>query len=136
MAKKFKSLSPKFRVAIANEVKLMMAAHRDALWTRWTQCSHPQAVDPTKVQSVCNEGYYGEAFGIVRGMVALRYGYFGSDNLDAVEEDRSEVPEHNLKWWFSRIVREYLDEEGFFEKTCSAEKCTELLEQYRNLVRK
>lgn len=134
--KKFKKLSAKNQTAISNEVKLMFAAHRDCLWTRWQECSHSQAVDPAKCQSVCNEGYYGEAFGVIRGLVALDYGYFGSDTQDAVQECRSEIPNHNLKWWFNRLCREYLDEEGFFDQSCTAEKCKELLDKYRRLVRK
>lgn len=134
--KRFKRLTPKNRDGIINEIKLMLAAHRENLWNRWETCAHPQAVDPTAVSIVCNEGFYGEAFGVLRSLVVLGYGYFGSDNLDAVQEGRSDVPEHNLKWFFSRIQKEYLEEEGFYDKTASAEKCVALLETYRRVVRK
>lgn len=134
--KTFKKLSPKNKEAVTNEIKLMLAAHRDTLWTRWTECSHPQAVDPNKWQIVANEGFYGEAFGIARALVALGYGYFGSDNLSAVEEDRSDIPEHNIKWFFHQIQKEYLDEEGFFDQSCNPGICAELLDKYRKLVRK
>lgn len=136
MSKKFKPLTDKIKFAVINQVKLMLAAHRDALWNRWETCSHPQAVDPTKISVVVNEGWYGEAFGIMRGLFALGYGFFGPDTQDAVELSRSEVPEHNLKWWFGKLKNEYLDEEGFYDKTCSKEKCNQLLEKYRLLVRK
>lgn len=134
--KKFKTLPTKKRSAIVFEVKLMLAAHRDCLWTQWNGFSHPKAVDPTKFQIVCNDGYYGEAFGVMRALVVLGYGYFGSDNLDATREGRSDVPEHNIKWWFDTIQKEYLQEEGYYDGTCSAEKCQELLQKYRQLVRK
>jgi hypothetical protein len=134
--KTFKVIPAKYKAALANEIKLMLAAHRDCLWTQWTECSHSKAVDPTVWQFICNEGYYGEAFGIARALVALGYGYFGSDTMNAVQENRSDHPEHNIKWWFQQIQREYLDEEGFFDKSCSAERCSELLEKYRRLVRK
>lgn len=134
--KTFKRLTKKTRAAVVNEVKMMFAAHRDCLWSRFTECSHPQAVDPTVWRCVANEGYYGEAFGIMRGLLALGYGYFGPDGTDAVEEGRSNIPEHNLKWWFNELSKEVLDEEGYFDKTCSAEKCHALLNKYRLLVRK
>jgi len=53
-----------------------------------------------------------------------------------VEDGRSDMPEHNLKWWFNKLLEEFLDEEGFFDKTCSFNKCKELLDKYRKLVRK
>lgn len=134
--KTFKRLSKRHREKISNEVKLMLFAHRDCLWNRYQECSHPQAVDPAVWRCVASEGYYGEAFGIVRGLVALGYGYFGPDTADAVEDGRSNLPEHNLKWWFNQLLKEVLDEEGFFDKTCSPEKCHEMLDKYRQLVRK
>jgi hypothetical protein len=134
--KKFKRIPDKYKNAIRNEVKLMVAAHRDSLWNRWETCATPQAVDPTKFTVACNEGYYGEAFGVIRALVVLGYGYFGPDNLDAVKDNRSDIPEHNLKWFFQQIVQEYLDEEGFYDKSCSAEKCHQLLDKYRNKTQK
>jgi len=138
--RKFKKLNPKQRLAVANEVKMMIAAHRDMLWIRWGS-SWPkvpanQKTDPTIYQCDARCGYYGEAFGIMRGLIAVGYGYFGSDNLDAFEEGRSSIPEHNLKWWFSQLQKEYLVEEGYYDKTCSAIKCTQLLARYRELVRR
>jgi len=134
--KTFKKLSAKLKMKYILEVKLMLAAHRDGLWNRWETCSSAQAVDPTKWQVVAMDSCYGEAFGIMRGALIEGRGYFGSDTADAVEEGRSNVPEHNLKWWFRKIQNEYLDEEGFFNGTCSQEKCLELLQKYRLLVRK
>ena len=76
----------------------------------------------------------GEAFGIMRGLREVGYGYFGTTDKSAVEEDKSYTPEHNLRWWFHTLQREYLVEEGFFNYTCSAKKCSELLDKYRSLV--
>ena len=132
---RFKRLPPGRKIAVELQVKLMLAAHRDCLWSRWVSCSDSKTYDPTQVQSVCNEGYYGEAFGVMRGLMALGYGYFGSDTNDAIEEDKGMYPEQNLKWWFRQISHEYLAEEGFFNHTCTVEKCEALLEKYRKLVR-
>ena len=136
--KRFKKLNPAQKEAIANEVKLMIAAHRDMLWTRW-EMKWPdppeKAIDPRKYQLCANDGYYGEAFGIMRGLCALGYGYFGSDNLDAIQDNRSDFPHHNLKWWFNQLMKEYLLEEGWYDKTCTQERCIRLLNRYRELVR-
>ena len=134
--KTFKKLTKKNKERISNEVRMMLCAHRDCLWTRFESCSHPQAVDPAVWRCVANEGYYGEAFGVMRGLVALGYGYFGPDGTDAVKDGRSNVPEHNLKWWFNELLKQTLDEEGYFDKTCSPEKCKAMLDKYRLLVRK
>ena len=115
------------------EVKLMLAAHRNVLWNR--HLGDDGRVNPAEFQMVVNEGYYGEAFGVMRGLNALGYGYFGSDNMDAFEEGRSNSPHDNLKWWFQQIVTQYLSEEGFHDKTCSIMKTTALLQRYRKEVR-
>ena len=132
---RFKRLPPGRKIAVELQVKLMLAAHRDCLWSRWTSYADGKATDPTQYQSVCNEGYYGEAFGVMRGLQVMGYGYFGSDTMDAIEEDKGIYPEQNLKWWFRQISHEYLAEEGFFNHTCTAEKCEALLEKYRRLVK-
>ena len=134
--KSYKKIPKKKWATVINEVKLMIAAHRDCLWTRWETCASPSAVDPTKVSIMANEGFYGEAFGIMRGLRALDYGYFGSSNLSAVQEDKSPISEHNLIWWFERIVKDYLEEEGFKDQTCSPQRCQLLLEKYRKLTAK
>lgn len=133
--KKFKSIPDKTRFRVICEVKMMLASHRDCLWSRWETAASPQTFDPSKVSIVTNDGYYGEAFGIMRGLAAMGAGFMGPDTMDAVELSRSDTPEHNLKWWFRKIQNEYLDEEGFFDKTCSPQKCHTLLEKYRRLVR-
>ena len=106
--KKFKTLSPEDKAKIEVEIKFMLHAHRDTLRNL------PEKYGDSKKKSFnCNEGFYGEAFGIMRGLEVLGYGYFGSNNLDAIKEGSSECPSHNLKWWFDEIQNEVLEEEGF-----------------------
>jgi len=137
--KRFKKLNPKQKERVANEVKMMVAAHRDCLWSKWDakwpDDPNNKAVDPTKYLCNINDVYYGEAFGIMRGLISLGYGYFGSDNMDAVQENRSSIPEHNLKWWFQKLLKEYLVEEGWYDKLCTRTRCRRLLEKYQQLVR-
>jgi hypothetical protein len=137
--KKFKKLSGKQKERVVTEVKLMLTAHRDCLWNKWNACKEEerqsrQLSDPTRVSMECADGYYGEAFGVMRGLLVLGYGYFGPSNLDAVQDGRSITPEHNLKWWFENLVQEVLHEEGF--PPGAAEVCLKRLEEYRQLVRK
>ena len=132
--KKFKRLTPKMKDSVESEVKLMLAAHRGYLWGR--HLGGDEKINPTKIEVAVNEGYYGEAFGVMRGANALGFGYFGSDNLDAVEEGRSNFPHDNLKWWFKQILRRYLGEEGYYNQTCSSERTNMLLKRYRDEVRK
>ena len=132
--KKFKRLTPKQKDSVESEVKLMLAAHRDFLWGR--HLGGDKKINPTEVEVAVNEGYYGEAFGVMRGVNAMGFGYFGSDNLDAFEEERSNSPHDNLKWWFRQIVNQYLVEEGYYDQTCSPERANTLLKRYRDEVRK
>jgi hypothetical protein len=131
---KYKELSSRHKTAIINQIKLMLAAHRNYVWNRWSNYDDANPIDPVIHSVICNEGYYGEAFGIMRGLREVGYGYFGTTDKSAVEEDKSYTPEHNLRWWFHTLQREYLVEEGFFNYTCSAKKCSELLDKYRSLV--
>ena len=65
----------------------------------------------------CNNAYYGEAFGIMRGLAIQRYGYFGPNNLDAFKDFGYGKPanvthsKQNLKWWFSELCEEILEVE-------------------------
>lgn len=133
--KRFKKLTPDQMLAVANEIKMMVSSHRDRLWTWYTECAFPQAVDPQSVQLIVNDGHYGEAFGVIRGLAALGYGYLGPVNLNAVDQERSEIPEHNLRWWFDKLVGECLMEEGFYDKSCTPAKARAMLEKYERLVR-
>lgn len=130
MRKKLKILSLDLKEQVENEVKLMLAAHRSSMWTQWETS---KKIDPLSWRIVVNDGLYGEAFGVMRGLKALGYGYFGSDLSDAVEEGYSKTPEHNLAWWFHQIEDSYLLEEGFFDKNSSPEKSNYLLRKYQKL---
>ena len=73
------------RSAIADEVKMMLHAHRD--------CLRNLGVDTKTIRFDCRDGYYGEAFGVMRALSVLGYGRFGAVNLP---EEYS-----NLRWWFA-----------------------------------
>lgn len=129
----FKKLSDEQVAAIEAEVKMMLHSHRDTLRNQWNLSQQVgrngiarEAYDPTKVPFNCNEGFYGEAFGIMRGLVTLGYGYFGSDNLDAVKEGRSDNPRHNCKWWFAELKDQVCKEENFG----GSNECDYCLEHY------
>jgi hypothetical protein len=90
----FKKLSDKQRKAVEMEVKLMLHAHRDALRNRWR--FDLSEIDPKQTCWDIQDGYYGEAFGIMRGLAALGYGH--SDDLRA---------------WFNMLLSEVAAEENF-----------------------
>lgn len=100
-------------IDVAREVKHLLHASRDALRNRYMsflrdagtslQVSVP---DPRITRFSCVEGYYGEAFGVLRGLALLGYGAInGATNLP--EERR------NFGWWLKRLEDEVLAEEGF-----------------------
>ena len=49
----------------------------------------------------CNDPYYAEAFGIFRGLCALKYTYFGANNTPTEKQ--------NAKWWFSECKNKALE---------------------------
>lgn len=116
--KRFRPMSEKLRNAVADECKMLLHAHRDTL--------RNQGVDTTKLTWKISEGYYCEAFGIMRGLAILNFGYFGPDNLDAVRDGKSTVREHNLKWWFAHLCDIVLQEEGWHEDN----QCDWCLDRY------
>ena len=130
--KKYKRLTNKIRFRIINEVKMMFFAHRDCLFNKF---KHAPSVnfDPRDVPKDIMDGYYGEMFGIMRGVELLGYGYFGSSNLDAEQEGKSDDPCHNLRWWLGYLIDECLREEDW--QKSSKENCMRLLEHYRKLVK-
>jgi hypothetical protein len=97
---RFKTLSHPEKVRTAEAVKGMLHASRD--------CMRNQGKDTARVPFDSHDGYYAEAFGIMRGLAVLHYGYLGSNNLP----DQT-VPHRNLKWWFNQLEEEVLKEEGF-----------------------
>lgn len=87
-------------------VKALLHASRD--------CLRNQGVDTTRVRFDCRDGYYGEAFGIFRGLEILGYGYVsGPVNIGGKRDRGTELDEANFKWWFSNLEDEVLEEEGY-----------------------
>lgn len=112
-----KMLSDWEKEAVVLEVKLMLFASRDAMWTRFKVGLSD--VNPVEYRFDSRDGYHGEAFGVMRGLALLGYGYFGSNTLpgDSTYE-RGRVAWHNLSYWFSELEREVMGEEdGTREKT-------------------
>jgi hypothetical protein len=85
---------------LADEIKLMLHASRD--------CLRNQGRDTSEMSYSVSDGYFGEAFGIVRGLVVLGYGYLGSSNVP-----NKRKPHWNLRWWFCELERKVLEEENF-----------------------
>lgn len=106
---KTQTLTEEQRFDIVADVKIMLHASRDCLRNRWDwNDSGRRERDPSKVSFVVADGYYGEAFGMMRALVALGYGYFGPDNCD--DQGRAGI---NVKRWFSELCEEVLKEENF-----------------------
>lgn len=112
--RKCKKIPESLMVKVEGEIKSLLHAHRDTL--------RNLKDDTTKLSFRCNEGFYGEAFGIMRGLSILGFGYFGSCNLDGIKEGH-EQKEQNLKWWFNELEHQVLEEEGFYNKTHRCEHC-------------
>lgn len=111
--RKFKTLSPSLEEKIVREIKLMIFASRDCLWNRWDGVS---GFDPSRIDFLVSDGY------------------FGSSNLDAVQEGKSPHARHNLKRWFNGLVEECMEEDGMRNGTSSPEKTLENLRKYRDLT--
>ena len=99
-----KKMSERLMKRVEGEIKALLHASRDCLRNR--------GVDTNKISFSCNDGYHGEAFGIMRTLSIQGYGYFGSNNLDGNKEEGLQ-PEQNLKWWFDQLQGEVLEEENF-----------------------
>lgn len=82
------------RKAIESEVKMLLHAHRD--------CLRNQGVDTTKISFDVRDGYYGEAFGVIRALVVLGFEKFGASNIPG-----------NANSWMHQLEQEVLAEEGF-----------------------
>lgn len=100
-----KTLTKKQIKEVAEEIKMMLHASRD--------CLRNLGEDTRKITYRVNDGYFGEAFGVMRGLKILGYGYFGSSNLDGIEERKCKIKEQNLQWWFSQLEYKVLEEEGW-----------------------
>lgn len=100
-------------VEVAREVKFLLHSSRDTLRNRYMSFLRDAgtplqtlAPDPRVVHFDCTEGYYGEAFGVLRGLAILGYGTI-SDACNMPEERR------NFNWWLNKLKDEVLAEEGF-----------------------
>lgn len=75
-------------------IKTLLHESRDALRLK--------GVDTTRVPFDCREGYYSEAFGMLRALVLLDLGKFGAVNIEG-----------NVDYWFYELQKQVLKEEGF-----------------------
>lgn len=102
-----RKLPDKHKRAIEDEIAMMLHAHRD--------CLRNQRQDTAKVRFDCRDGYYGEAFGILRALKVLGYGNFGACNVPG-----------NLSYWMKQIEYRVLAEENFG----GSNECDHCLERY------
>ena len=92
---------------IEGEIKALLHASRDTLRNHGENTSH--------IRFDSREAYYSEAFGIMRTLHIQNYGWFGSSNLNALQEEplKAKQPINNLRWWFGKLEDEVLEEEDF-----------------------
>lgn len=127
--KRLKLIPKKLQEDIEAEVKMMLHASRD--------CLRNKGVDSLKIRFEAFDGHFGEAFGIMRTLVILGYGYFGSSNLTGIEEASNHFHSHvvtnvtqdiqNLRWWFCKLEQDVIEEEGWK----GDHQCTHCLERYK-----
>jgi hypothetical protein len=101
---RFKLIDDDLKAKVAKEVKLLLHAHRDCLRNR--------GENTLKITFKVTDGYYGEAFGIIRGLELLGYGKIDAVIRDGLQEGYDQK-EQSLGWWFNNLEREVLEEEGF-----------------------
>jgi len=90
---------PQDRVqAIENEVKMLLHASRVGMRSR--------GANTQSTRFNCNDGFYGEAFGMMRALALLGHGKL--DQAINTTEKKS-----NLKWWFGQLEQEVLREENY-----------------------
>jgi hypothetical protein len=115
----YKKLTTKQIKDVETEIKMLLHASRD--------CLRNLGKDTKVISFSVHDAYFAEAFGIMRGLVILRYGYFGSSNLNGIEErGYGETEIHNVQWWFSQLEKRVLDEEGFGDDN----KCEHCMKKY------
>lgn len=116
--KKCKKMPTALMVKVIKEVMMLLHASRDGMRNK--------KLDTLNISyHIANDGgYSAEAFGVMRCLVLQGYGYFGSVNMNGLEERNGGVQqESNLKWWFSQLEHAVLGEEGFYNKTHRCEHC-------------
>lgn len=97
-------ITPEMLDCVEGQVKALLHAERD--------CLRNQDKDTENIAFDCNNGYHGEAFGIMRALEIQGFGRFESSNLDGIHHGFDQ-PEQNLRYWFSQLEQEVLAEEGF-----------------------
>lgn len=115
--KKFLVLLPKQKQKVTAEIKMLLHASRD--------CLRNLGINTTITRFDCRDGYYGEAFGMMRTLQVLGYGYLGPVNLDGVQDKGCLEPEHNLNWWMAQLADKVLEEEEFASGIHTCEHCME-----------
>lgn len=94
---------------VEKKVKALLHASRDTL--------RNFDKDTSKITFDCTNGYYSEAFGVMVGLQILGYGSLSSCNFDGYEDsvtkNFAKQREHNLRWWFSQLEKQVLEEENY-----------------------
>ena len=128
--KRLKWIPDSLRKAVAGEIKALLHSHRDCLRNR--------GMDTVRIPVDVRDGYYGEAFGIIRCLFIQGYGYLGSSNLSAKQEaahayNVTNVTQdiQNLRWWFSQMEKEVLAEENWGPYGDGSHRCEYCLKRYK-----
>ena len=132
----FKKLTEKQVLAISRDVKNLLHCSRDCMRNMYAELErrafdlrkdarisdyesyikHQKDINDARRASFrVNDGYYGEAFGMMRTLHNLGYGdlYGQYDAHDF----------HNLKWWLRTLEEQVLEEEGFRNGTHHCDHC-------------
>ncbi len=130
----FKKLTAEKKAEIEARIKLLLHASRDCMRNQYHSLNddyltirnqklcpipeaekilqrHAQSKDWRSIRFSVNDGYYGDAFGILRCLELMGYG-----TLNNIREQTY----HNLQWWFEQIKSQVLIEDGF---TNGSHKC-------------
>lgn len=108
---KVRILTPAERASVEREVKMMLHASRD--------CYRNQKQDTSRLTYPIADGYYGESFGVMRGLAVLGYGQLNGPSFPRGDD-------RNLKGWFAQLCDEVLTEENYGGN----DQCDHCLERY------
>lgn len=89
-----RGLTDELRAKVATEIVALLHAHRD--------CLRNLGQDTNNVTFDVRDGYYGEAFGILRGLRLLGHANFGACNSAGT-----------LNYWMAELERQVLTEENY-----------------------
>lgn len=120
---KFKKLNDNLLKKVSEEAKMLLHAERD--------CMRNQRKNTLNIGFSVMGSYYAEAFGMFRTLILMNYGDFASSNLDGLDDPftkfRAHRKEQNFKWYFNKLEKEVLEEEGFYLD----HRCEHCLKKYR-----